>query len=243
MASPLGLIIYDGPSMLDGFPIIAIATVKTNNAKTGNMVQLWIIRSDMAPTVAKDQGADDSVCGMCPHRHSLGGGCYVVLFHAPNNVYKSWKAGNYAHLAGNEHMLRGRRIRLGAYGDPAAVPFDIIDSVVNLMDGVTGYTHQFHHPNFDSRILKHCMVSVDTEASAARMARRGLRYFRVKSADMPVLENEIECPADENIGMTCLNCQFCNGAAHEGRSVVINSHGVRAKRFDNKFGIPVIEIQ
>ena len=42
-----GFIIYDGPSMLDGEPIVAIATMKTSNRKTGEMVQVWILRSDV----------------------------------------------------------------------------------------------------------------------------------------------------------------------------------------------------
>jgi hypothetical protein len=34
-----GVILYDGPSMLDGEPIVVIATLETSNRKTGQMVQ------------------------------------------------------------------------------------------------------------------------------------------------------------------------------------------------------------
>lgn len=47
-----GMIIYRGPSLLDGAPIVAIATGldgKHRNSKTGNMVQTWIMRDDIAP--------------------------------------------------------------------------------------------------------------------------------------------------------------------------------------------------
>ena len=37
------MIIYNGPSLLDGTPIIAIAIRKSGNAKTGDMVQTYIL--------------------------------------------------------------------------------------------------------------------------------------------------------------------------------------------------------
>lgn len=42
-------ILYRGPSLLDGQPIVAIAIVKSDNAKTGNMVQTYILREDIDP--------------------------------------------------------------------------------------------------------------------------------------------------------------------------------------------------
>jgi hypothetical protein len=45
-------VIYDGPSLIDGKPIVAIAQVNTGNRKTGNMAQTWILRSDIDPITA-----------------------------------------------------------------------------------------------------------------------------------------------------------------------------------------------
>ena len=44
---PTGYVIYDGPSLADGAPIIVIATIKSGNSKTGDMLQTWIIRKDI----------------------------------------------------------------------------------------------------------------------------------------------------------------------------------------------------
>jgi hypothetical protein len=47
-----GFIFYRGPSMLDGSPIIAVATGTargSRNGKTGAEVQTWILRDDMSP--------------------------------------------------------------------------------------------------------------------------------------------------------------------------------------------------
>jgi hypothetical protein len=44
MPPPGGLVLWEGPSRLDGSPIVAIATFRTDNRKTGPMIQTWIIR-------------------------------------------------------------------------------------------------------------------------------------------------------------------------------------------------------
>ena len=46
---PSGFIIYQGPSLLDGKPIVAIATTASRNVKTGSMVSIWILRQDIDP--------------------------------------------------------------------------------------------------------------------------------------------------------------------------------------------------
>ena len=53
-AKPLGYILYEGPSQIDGAPIVVIVNKidGSDNAKTGAMVQTFIIRSDVAPTEA-----------------------------------------------------------------------------------------------------------------------------------------------------------------------------------------------
>ena len=68
--TPTGFVVYQGPSLLDGAPIVAIATVSSRNVKTGPMVSLWIMRSDVDPVAALHTGDDVSICGLCPHRPS-----------------------------------------------------------------------------------------------------------------------------------------------------------------------------
>ncbi len=47
-----GFIIDRGLSAIDGQPYVAIMTLKSLNAKTGNMAQVFIIRPDMHPLEA-----------------------------------------------------------------------------------------------------------------------------------------------------------------------------------------------
>ena len=53
-----GFTLYEGASVLDGKPIVVLATLETSNAKTGAMVQTWILRSDVEPHQAVKTGDD-----------------------------------------------------------------------------------------------------------------------------------------------------------------------------------------
>jgi len=69
-----GIILYEGPSRIDGAPIVAIATGlddPSSNEKTGPMIQTWIMRSDIPPHVAQSSGDDASVCADCKLRPLL----------------------------------------------------------------------------------------------------------------------------------------------------------------------------
>ena len=87
---PLGLVLYNGPSSLDGELIVVIATGfrrSTANPKTGDMIQTWILRSDVAPFSAIHSGGDESICGSCPLRGILeaSNGQYPTVTPAPRN--------------------------------------------------------------------------------------------------------------------------------------------------------------
>lgn len=245
MAKPTGFIIYRGPSVLDGEPIIAVATMSTSNAKTGDMVQTWIMRDDVAPHEAVKTGQDSSVCGACPQRHYLGGACYVTTHQGPLSVWKAAQRGNYS-TEWDPSTFAGRKVRLGAYGDPAAVPADVWVSVLDRASGWTGYTHQVRHKNFQHELLKWVMVSADTPRQASAMQGQGYRTFRVKTPDSPCLPGEVTCPTEYNDAANCAACGICNGAARDGKSVVINVHGSKASRYVAKYGnanlIPALNV-
>lgn len=227
-----GMTLYRGPSVLDDEPIIAVATLHSSNKKTGDMVQVWILREDESPTDAVKSGGDESVCGSCVHRHHTGGACYVVPFQGPQSVWHSYHKGKYPEATGKmKRRLRGRAVRFGAYGDPAAVPHHVWKGVWEIAGLVTGYTHQANHPRFDSRILEYCMVSADAESSSLAWRASGHRTFRVKTPDDPLLEGEVTCPASYRSDVQCIDCGLCNGSTQGGPSIAIDVHGQRHKRF------------
>lgn len=232
-----GFVAYEGPSVLDGQPIVAVVTLETKNAKTGNMAQLWIMRGDVEPHQAVKTGEDASVCGACPQRQHIGGACYVITHQGPLSVYRAWKRGTYStDLQRFVQAMQGRRIRLGAYGDPAAVPYGILQRLVDASVGHTGYTHQMRHANFDWRVADLCMVSADTPKQAAAVAELGYRTFRVKTPESDLLPGEMPCPTEYDPSVSCATCGACNGATRKASSVTINVHGSMAGRYVAKYG-------
>ena len=234
MKRPAGLILYKGPSALDqSRDIVVIATLSSKNRKTANMIQVWILSADTHPVQLSADKLDDLICGNCHHRQSLGGACYVNIGQAPAAVFKAYQRGLYPVYDPSIHagLFKGRKIRLGAYGDPAAMPFEIAAHVVSLADGHTGYTHQQHHAGFDPRFLTLCMVSADTRKQAAAAHTIGAKTFRIAVDITDKLDNEIQCLSDSN-GTSCFDCGICEGSSAPV-SIVIAVHGSRKGNFLN----------
>jgi len=222
-----GFVLYQGPSMLDGSPVALIATLKSANRKTGNMVQTWIIRSDISPVEAVKSGCDASICGDCPLRgngQGKGRACYVNVGQAPGAVYRAYKAGKYDMDPGYfaiRQALHGRKLRVGAYGDPAAVPSDIWRVLTNWADGHTGYTHQWRTADGLKGLVQ---ASCDSEADALLAYSKGWHYFRVTTNATTMLPNgERNCLAMLHPGKaTCETCGLCNG---QRANILIEAHG------------------
>lgn len=229
---PRGFILYEGPSLIDGQPIVVIATTKSANQKTANMVQTWIMRADKEPHLAVESGADAAVCGDCPHRPALGGSCYVLTFQGPLSVFRAYKRGRYAR-EWNPSDFRGRMVRLGAYGDPAAVPMHVWRAFTMHASGVTGYTHQWR--DCDPALADVCMASCDTPADHADAFAAGWRTFRVRLLDEPLSPAERVCPASHEAGqkVTCEQCGACDGNRRNLKgNIAIIAHGARAVHFE-----------
>lgn len=235
-----GAIIYRGPSMLDGSPIVAIATglaKGSTNGKTGAMVQTWILHEDVSPVDAINSGADASVCGTCPHRGTTDGAkvkgrsCYVLVFQAPQNVWRSYHRGIYRD-ASPEDVGAGRVVRIGSYGDPAAVPLHVWESLTRRSIAHSGYTHQWRA---FPELAPYCMASADTSADRAAAKLLGFRTFRVRGSTDPLESYEIACPASAEAGhkTTCAECRACGGTSAKARvdvSIIVHGHG--AVHFD-----------
>jgi len=215
--NPNGYIVYRGPSMLTGDPIIGVVTTVTTNDKTGAMLQLWILRADIEPHTAVAAGDDKAICGNCPQ--AAGAGCYVTVFQAPLSVYRTAARGRYRDISSDpaavEALGRGRLVRFGAYGDPAALPAAVGQSLGRSARGFTGYTHQIKHRGFDPAWLDFAMVSCETPEQAAAQHALGRRTFRATHDTTALLPGEIVCSADA-YGITCEQCLGCDGANRPG---------------------------
>lgn len=228
-------VIYRGPSLYDGAPIVVVATWSKRNRKTGGVVQTYIIREDIDPREASKTGADVSICGTCPHRGTptddparkiaKGRTCYVFLGQGPLIVWQSYHRGVYPRADRPQDRAAigaGRTVRVGTYGDPAAVPDHVWQDLLQDAEGWTAYTHSSGwRPDL-------AMQSADTYAQALAAWAKGQRTFRVvDSVDDIDTSKEVLCPASKEAGArtTCAACKLCGGTATRSpKSVAIPMH-------------------
>ena len=236
-----GLCLYEGPSAIDGAPIVIIANRiegrASLNAKTGAMVQTFILRADISPLEALKTGADHSICGNCEARPARGNFCYVNVGQAPLSTFKAYQRGRYAKPgldydpAALPELFAGAFFRIGSYGDPGAAPVGFWQPIVRYARAVNGYSHQWQtRPDLKGL----CMASVETESQATTAQALGWRTFRVRLESEAKAPGEVICPASKEAGAktNCAACRACGGTSAKARaSIVITAHGPKAKRY------------
>lgn len=219
--------------MLTGEPIIGVLTglgaAKSKNSKTGEMVQAWVLTRDISPTDAVKTGKDAAICGNCPMRSgsNIGRACYVIWWLAPLNIWKAFKAGKIPQLPPDlaATFLDDEAVRITAYGDAGAIPFEAWAPLIDRAKHHTGYTSQWE--TCDPRFQAHLMASVHSPAAADKAHRAGWRTFR-EGWD-GAYDWEVQCPASKEQGhrTTCLECNLCQGTSKAAKSVAILPHGQR----------------
>jgi len=231
-----GAILYQGPSQLDGKPIVVIAVWSSANRKTGDMLQTYILRSDIDPREANKYGEDESICGQCQHRGTPtldptkalaeGRTCYVNMGQGVLIVYNGFRAGKYP-VASPRTVGAGRKVRIGTYGDGAAAPSYVWDDLLFGAKGHTAYSHNGGDP-------QRYMVSADTLTQAKVAWASKHRTFRVvHSVEEIDRKHEVLCPASKEAGYkaTCATCLLCGGTSVKAKSIAIPVHGSGAVHF------------
>ena len=226
-------IIYNGPSQIDGKPIVVIATYSNRNRKTGRVLQTYILSRDINPLEASKTGADYSICGDCPMRGEVttdpkrkiakGRRCYVNLGQGVLIVWRAFQRGVYKNAIRSEDrkaLGRGRVVRVGTYGDPAAAPDYVWEQLIAESETWMAYTHQKPwRPDI-------AMQSADTYAEAWGHWKAGRRTFRVVTGVEHIDKaHEALCPASKEAGarVQCAACKLCRGSA-AAKSIAIVEH-------------------
>lgn len=297
---PLGYVLWEGPSLLTGDPIVAIMTVDTSNAKNLGMAQGWILRRDISPAQAVKSRKVLAVCsGRCIYRPKSSGGyggCYVNI-KAPQAIWKAYngvsgkdgklkptkKGPAYAWGTPVQDMIErldaggigyfsikpGKAVprayhfdkwtgkkspkrrfvreyerygfRIGAYGDPSAVPYEVWEPFLQLLGPRTGYTAEWR--TCDPRMRHLCMASVYSQEQAREANNMGWRGFHAVDPSLPIVPVEFHgrtvylpegydpqdwrrCPAEillkagkiplkkdgtPKSGALCIDCGMCSG--------------------------------
>ena len=244
MKNTTGLTIFDGKSKLNGDDIIVIATLKTDNIKTGNLIQTWILPKNVSPLLAINTGQDSSTCscnlrGQLKEQYYNVGGivgithkttknknriCYVATFTAPQNIWYKYHRGEYPILdRKTQKFLENKKIRLTSVGDPASIPVKIWQKLINYSSGWTGYTHNWK--NKHNNCLKNiCQASTQSAHDTKIAWEMGWKTFRISQSGRP-LKGEIVCPASAH-KIKCEQCMLCNG---QKANIVIKVHGTKGK--------------
>ena len=235
------IILYQGASLINGQPIVALAQSDSTNSKTGNMIQTFILDATVDPLTASRTGKDESICGSCPHRGTPNNNdkgqatdrtCYVTLAHAPLGKYKAYKKGVYGTTTSTLKEIESfgslQGVRLGTYGDPCAVPNDIWKALINKALYSTAYTHAAINQMPES-----IMTSTDNLKQSYKAWGRNERTFRVIShVDQLYKRREVLCPASEEMGKraTCASCKLCGGSSINAKSIAIVAHGTSKRK-------------
>lgn len=256
----MGMLVWTGTSLLDtvcddagdmiaaGSPIMVLATFSTGtgvNSKTGAMAQTFIMRSDMSPAEAIASGDNAAVCGSCVHRENDSCYTHPILKRGYGGAatYEAHRRGNSKPF--NIRPFMGRALRLGAYGDPAAVPFEVWQPLIRASRaGITGptnhtgYTHQWR--TCDPRYRAILMASCDSYEDMLAARAAGWDTYTVHEVGTVRPAGTKPCPASKESGavLQCEQCLRCGGTdtGRRGNHVAIMSHGSGAAKFRSRVG-------
>lgn len=223
-------IIYRGPSLLTGEPIVVVFTTASRNPKTGAMLQTWILRDGIDPRVASQSGQDTAICGHCPlkgdaitspnsftainpkfdkkrGKHYIGiplakeRPCYVNIGVTVMPIYNGLQRGIYP-------TLTDAQIREAGAGKVVRLgaygdPVMVPGEVWdNLIADASGFTGYSHQWRQEGADFRpeQTMASADSLEYAKLAWDAGYRTFRVVNSVHDLQDNEILCPASKEGG-------------------------------------------
>ena len=237
---PQGVVMYRGKSLIGPQQVVVIATglvTPSKNKKTGPMIQVYILIDELDPLEAIRQGGNQGACGKCGFQGYWDTDaqkfkdviCYVNKGQGPSRVWDADYEANYPAYDEEQHrhLFAGRRIRWGAYGDPAAMPVAVIRKFSAICDGHTGYSNQLFW--IDKRranaLAQFLQCSCANRAQDAEAKRRGWRTFLVVPKGKEGPSDSIECPYYTR-GINCHDCLLCSGEERNAKSIWVEAHAM-----------------
>lgn len=224
-----GAVLYEGPSRINGEPIAAVMVYGSDNKKTGDIPQVWLFQPGVHPYQARVDGSDVAVCGGCILAKNRG--CYVQ-WTTLKPVTESYGKGNYGDIDHARWWFRRNSpnaVRIGAYGDPVAVPLEVWERLAELPPRPTiiGYTQMWRSP-LAKGYQKFCMASTKSPQEYADAKRLGWRSYRVAlPQDTTLAQGQQWCPEVLSDEDTCKGCRMCSGGV-DGPDIMVELHGAGA---------------
>jgi hypothetical protein len=154
----------------------------------------------------------------------------VQIYPWVTSIWHAYNKGSYHPIYEVEELgnpFENRHVRVGAYGDPAAVPTYVWEEMLENAAGYTMYTSLWR--SCDPLLKTMAMASVHGPEEQALARRSGWRTFRTRFLSEPLKKDEISCPASEESGreVQCVDCCLCNGRKERDRrkDIAIVAHG------------------
>lgn len=152
--------------------------------------------------------------------------CYVEWWRSVSNI---WQGHARAERMDHEQFARlavGLQLRVGAYGDPFAVPVSVWQPIIMAAAGWTAYTHQWRRPGAHEGYSAWCMASVDSDVERLDAQAAGWRTFRVRApGERYDIASEVVCPHEVDESIKCAGCSLCRGSRRRAKSIVVTVHG------------------
>lgn len=255
-----GRTVWRGASLLTGEPVRVVISgyvIPSENTKMGygaeslqdhqQYIQIWIFTDteDFRPM-------DRAICGDCGQRTYKGksapflwedgaevmedvqGACYVRWGEGPRAAFEASNRNAALSLVAGSQLLADRLVRLGAAGDPAAVPAHVWKTLLKDCKSFTAYTHQWNRPEFQE-LKAFCMASTDSRAEEVKALAMGWSCF---TADGNGDSMGKEC-LNNSHNLSCAECRACDGMHRRSKPVAykVAVHGPLSKRFRIRKGI------
>lgn len=210
----------------------------SNNLKTGNGVQIWILPMSWVERGKEAMNDDEASCMDCIHSKRKNSTCYVRKGMSEMGLRSKVLSLNNAYQSGvlevlpiddmAEHEVercRDKYVRFGAYGEPVFLGERNVKAIAEASANFTGYTHQWYQDKYQWA-SKYFMASVENEPLMQKANGKGWRTFRVKSKSEVKVLYEVVCPASKESGrrVKCSKCGLCKGQSIQAKNVVIIKH-------------------
>ena len=226
----------------------------TEQKKTGDMLQSFILPRNIHPYEALATKQDKIVCGTCPLKS--GNGCNVAYM-LPRNLsvlWKKYKRGEIPQLVDGS-LIAGRKFRFGVYGDPVYLPLELVRTIVELSSGWTGYTHQWKNKKY--RAYRDYFQASTSPSDNWLAKELGWSTFQISAEQVA---GSVACPASDEskarraaLGLKlidCATCLLCSGRLRKAPSgelkpklakdVYINVHGSAKNKASTTLGLPIL---
>ena len=99
--------------------------------------------------------------------------------------------------------------RMGTYGEPTLLPFELLEQIRPLVGKVSGYTHQWHKPE-NKQYAKYLMASTHNIFDVKLAEGLGFRSYNASQVEGAILYPSAPTIAKEK-QVSCAKCGLCEG--------------------------------